>query len=254
MAANQYTFTPPRRVIIVGHAIENDLEPIEDLLGMRLRTLIPNYWGELDTQVIAENHEDVPVGLAKLASTYCYGFHPYVQQKYWEDGELKTGTHYSFEGQHNAMNDSVATLKVLLAEALDPRLNPTANDPNTPDFDKLLALLQAPNDQIPILIAMDVERKDYYDDKEKSVYEVGIAWIDISSLVNKVSGENGQGWHRYMESKLFRIIPHEGYRMNKHWCASPPEEFEPLRVKTKLVHTEQLLPEFRRIFHAIGAI
>lgn len=78
MASTQYTYTTPRRVIIVGHAIENDLESIEDLLGMKMRALVPNYWGELDTQVIAGKHEDVPIGLVKLASTYCYGFYPYV--------------------------------------------------------------------------------------------------------------------------------------------------------------------------------
>lgn len=151
------------------------------------------------------------------------------------------------------MNDSVATLKVLLAEALDPRLNPIAKDPNTTDFEKLQTLLQAQNEQVPLLIAMDVERKDYHDDDEKSVFEVGIAWIDVSSLLNKSAGDNGQDWHRYIDSKLFRMRPHEGYRMNKHWCASPPEELEPSRTKTKIVEAEQLLPEFRRIFHAIGA-
>ena len=101
------------------------------------------------------------------------------------------------------MNDSVATLKVLLAESLDPRLNSIASNPNASDIDKLLALLQAPDHEIPLLIAMDVERKDYYDDNEKSVYEVGIAWIDVNMLLNKIAGDNGQGWHRYIDSKLF---------------------------------------------------
>ena len=289
MAANQITPRTPRKVIVVGHAIKNDLGSVETLLGARFKHVIPNYGGVLDTQVIAGQPAGHPQALSDLAATR-YGLYPLVAMKYrrgrewvqgfkpkrrkrgrvdwhghtipeddryFDDDDEEPDLVWIFQGQHNAMNDAVATLKVLLAQALDININSAVGNPLSLGYDNLLALLDASDDDPPILVAIDTEKIDHRDEKrgeKDTVFQVGVAWLDVQDLRNKRAGNNGINWHSNIQSLLFIIRPRERYRLNSPWCASPPPWTEPGPAKTRIVDKKDLCREIYNILAGSGAV
>ena len=147
-----------------------------------------------------------------------------------------------FQGQHNAFNDAIATLKALVGLAVGPKAQYSHGGIPTPA-------------EPPILLALDVEK--WFGGRTT---EIGFAWLDIADLLKTdeqgrrvlAPGELGQGWHGLIGGLLYRFRPDEDQRMNSPEFVAPPAEDEPPEDQTRVVDTWEMLQEFTNFLISLG--
>lgn len=73
-----------------------------------------------------------------------------------------------------------------------------------------------------IIIAIDVEA---WEKQHKKITEVGVATLDTRDLNNDPPGANGNGWHKHIRARHFRIAENKAYINHEH-VHGCPDNFE----------------------------
>ena len=196
-------------VLLVGHDMHGDFQSLENEdidLGTHLL-----YSGCVDTHVVVED-ADAPMGKSLSKLMYHYDL---AELEFINPGCPRVPGKWHFKGAHNAGNDAVATLKVILAQALDRRLTNytykahsalTSQQQNI--YNPLLLDTEPPRNPNTnmILLAYDhegVENPRYKPQVRNRTSEHGFAWLNLKDVISIPPGKNGVNWHPFIRARHF---------------------------------------------------
>ena len=202
-------------VLLVGHDMHGDFKSLENE-GIDLGTHLL-YSGCVDTHVIVED-ADAPMGKSLSKLMYHYGL---AELEFINPGCSRIPGKWHFKGAHNAGNDAIATLKVILAQALDRRLTnytykhySTLTSSQSINIPLLDEPPRNPNTNM-ILLAYDhegVETPRYKPQVRNRTSEHGFAWLNLKDVAHIPPGKNGVNWHPFIRAR--------------HWINSAFRNFE----------------------------
>jgi hypothetical protein len=208
--------TSRRKVVLVGHDCESDFKKTNTDIGFSLRDNDAEIIGVADTKWLAEDTGCEEPGLSKLADRYRLA--PMKESKpKFQDKKSE------FEGAHNAGNDAIMTIKVLLATIFDRDISTLAYNGHEVLDEPLEACSRnLPNKhpfwQNAILVAIDLESREY---DPRVVTELGIAWISLSEVTHLPPGDKGEGWHSAIYARHFMAKEWQGYRCKNFTVGNP---------------------------------
>ena len=197
------TISPPE-VLLVGHDMHGDFKNLEEE-GIDLAKHL-HYSGCVDTHVVVED-ADATMGksLSKLMSYYGL-----ADLEFKRPGCSRIQGRWHFKGAHNAGNDAIATLKVVLAQSLDPSLtSSTYKDYSTVAIEETISKprLDEPPREINtnmIVLAYDsetVETPTYKPNVRNRTSEHGFAWLNLRDVASIPPGKNGIAWHPLIQAR-----------------------------------------------------
>lgn len=242
----------PIDVVLVGHDLDGDLKKNGiSTIGDHL-----HYSGCIDTHVVIEDTRGpLPLGLATLMEHYGFAKLTMSKPKF---GKGK----FVFIGQHNAGNDAVATLKVVVAQALDPELETHST---LLDKCKLVSTeIELADDwyekPVPglnpdlVLLVYDTESVTsggYNPQVKDRTSEHGIAYLRISDVVKVPPGKPfGINWHRYFDAKHWINCDFKNYA-NKNSVVGNPHGFWPEFGVSQYYYPSEIPDLFRSLFKEI---
>ena len=192
-------------VIPVGHDMHGDFKSLENE-GIDLTEHL-HYSGCVDTHVVVE---DAGATMSKSLSKLMYHY-DLADLEYKRPACSKVKGKWHFVGAHNVGNDAIATLKVILAQALDRRLSSSSYQyysTRTSDEETIYySLLDEPPRQINtnmILLAYDhegVETPRYKPTIRNRTSEHGFAWFHLKDVASIPPGKNGVNWHPFIRAR-----------------------------------------------------
>lgn len=206
--------------LIIGHDME------DDLAKMRKDGIEPGkyleYSGCVDTIVMAEDVGESPYpSLSALMERY--GFAELELSCPRDRRKMKK----TFPGAHCAGNDSVATLKVGIAQpfasALRSRIHNTSGSEDKPTEEWYDKPLKGKNPNL-ILIAYDTESVDnerYIPSKLNRTSEQGFGWLRTADIIDVAPGRYGHNWHKYVKVKHWINQDFELFRNNLYVVGDP---------------------------------
>ena len=196
-------------LILVGHNIINDMKVL-DRPGINLHDHF-DLIGIADTQVLVQDSsaECLPEGLSDLVLQYqLYASVYYSRRKRsGKGGKI-------FLGAHNAGNDAVADLKLLICFIFDSLLDDDDDDDWDEDaymadvFESVKAqdridewIKRAMHDMNPNLITTCFDYEGVGDDTS----EFGFAWYRTADLIAIDPDEKGNNWWPFLKAKHFLV-------------------------------------------------
>ena len=192
-------------VLLVGHDMHGDFKSLENE-GIDLETHL-QYSGCVDTHVIVED-ADATMGKSLGKLMYHYGL---AELEFRRPGCPKVQGKWHFKGAHNAGNDAIATLKVVLAQSLDRSLTlSTYNNSSTIAPEETIHNPRLDNDppgQINtnlILLAYDsetVETPRYKPHIRNRTSEHGFAWLPLEDVASIPPGKQAVNWHPFIRAR-----------------------------------------------------
>ena len=192
-------------VLLLGHDMHGDFKSLDNE-GIDLETHLHNS-GCVDTHVIVED-ADAPMGKSLSKLMYHYGL---AKLEYLEPRCSSKPGKWHFIGAHNAGNDAIATLKVILAQSLDRRLSSSSYESTlTADEQKIYkSLLDEPPREINtnmILLScasQSVETPHYKPSIHNRTSEHGFAYLPLKDVASIPPGKNGVNWHPFIRARHF---------------------------------------------------
>ena len=177
-------------VLLIGHDLRNDFKAMsrDDIkLSDHLR-----YTGCVDTHIIAEDNGSAFRGLSDMMEIYGIAQCHAVQTQ-------GAGKKRVFAGAHNAGNDAIATLKVLLAQVLNTNIGRTSELEGGRQQKPLSGA-----DRNLILLAYDtevVESSNYIPWRTNRTTEHEFAWLRLDELAGIAPGTHGKDWHPFIQAR-----------------------------------------------------
>lgn len=190
-------------VLLVGHDLRGDF-PKMRAEGISFDPYL-TYYGCIDTYVVIKDtgNEQFGESLGRLMAHYGLASGSIVRPKNLPASKAK----FVFFGGHNAGNDAIATLKVAIAQALDPEIRSRFLGTSGSEDDLTDEFLSKPlraMEKNMILLSYDSEgvEPNRYDRKRRPIgpatTEHGFAWLNLSAVADIPPGPNGVNWHPYI--------------------------------------------------------
>jgi len=232
-------------VLLLGHDMHSDFKNMKKA-GMDLEKQLL-YFGCVDTHVITEDTGmPLPKGLSALMERYelaqCHRSRPNKQSAKWV-----------FIGAHNAANDAIATLKVAIAEALDPRIGAWGGGDLKSKEDWSTKSFGVMNTNM-ILLAYDSEaatNMHYKPSVQNRTTEHGFAWLRLSDVVAVDPGAHGDGWHPFIQASHFVNREFRKYE-NSDWMVGNRDGFWPQYGMSKFFDVKDGAAPFDALFESLA--
>ena len=225
------------QVLLIGHDLCNDLKAMKQE-GIQLATFF-RYGGCADTLVLFEDASKSRTSLSKLVEHYdlveCHMSKPKRKKK-----------KLIFIGAHNAGNDAIATLKVLLAQVLDMK----GPDVETDRCNKPLTGIN----QNMIFLAYDTETVEvptYKPNKSNRTTEHGFAYLKLADVADIGPGRLGENWHSHVKARHWINNDWRGWE-NKIFLVGNRDGFWPQFGKSGYYWTQESPAPFHSFFQELA--
>ena len=193
---------PLVEVLLIGHDLRGDFPKMR---AEDIKFDPPlHYFGCIDTYVIVKDtcREQFGASLSRLMCYYGFASGRIVRPKNLPASKAK----FVCFGLHNAGNDAVATLKVSIAQALDPEIRTRFCGESVLKSEFLSKPLQSMEKNM-VLLAYDSEsvESNRYDRQRRPIgpatTEHGFAWLSLADVADVAPGEDGINWHPYIKAR-----------------------------------------------------
>lgn len=220
---------PPKtfpNVLLIGHDLRGDF-PKMRAEGINFDPYLA-YYGCFDTYVVIKDtgNEQFGESLGSLMAHYGLASGRIVRPKNLPASKAK----FVFFGGHNAGNDAIATLKVAIAQTLDPEIRSRVwgrcgSEDDLTD-ESLSKPLRVPEKNM-ILLAYDSEgvESNRYDRQRRPIgpatTEHGFAWLNLAAVADIAPGPHGVNWHPYIQARHWLNWDYRNFANFKYVVGNP---------------------------------
>lgn len=244
-------------VLLVGHDLRGDF-PKMRAEGIKFEPHLA-YYGCIDTYVVIKDtgNEHLGESLGSLMAHYGFASGRIVKPKNLPMSKAK----FVFYGGHNAGNDAIATLKVAIAQALDPAIRSAFWETSGKEGDLTDEFLSKPLGAVKknmVLIAYDSEgvESNRYDRQRRPIgpatTEHGFAWLDLAAVADIAPGPNGVNWHSHIQARHWLNWDYRNFANFKYVVGNPRGFWKEFGETQYYFESEGPAP-FHRLFQEISS-
>ncbi|KAL8738769.1 MAG: hypothetical protein Q9181_000486 [Wetmoreana brouardii] len=221
------TGTDRPRVVLLGHNLKQDSEPLSQVLPNHKDTGC-DFFGWIDTEKeLSQAAKTIAIGASLPKLVTHYGIARKETRVYTKKGKDKI--EHGFEGAHNAGNDAACNLRAQLRMMLDPTITYHGRSPSWAHIVNEMPSISLnitkpapmPCDDKLVLLCIDCEFVEGTHGKNKVVTEYGISFIKVKDVMHTAPDVNGSGWDRHISDIHIRVQEYLHVRQRFHPRADP---------------------------------